>query len=70
MTHYHNWPKGEYCLRDDMGEKPIHEIYSHIDPELLERFDEDYVPYGDEGNVHTIESIEIMEVSDIKDFLE
>ncbi len=57
-THDHNFPLGD-CLREDMGEKPIEEIYSNVDSNSLEVFKE-MVPYGEYG-IHTIKSIEIVD---------
>lgn len=67
MTHRNNYPSGE-CLREDMGEKPVEEIYSHVDPEALAIFDEEYRPYHEYG-IHTIESVDIIEVSSITELL-
>lgn len=59
-THNHNWPKYE-CLREDLGEKNIYEIYSSIDKNLIDEFD-DLVPTSEYG-CHTIKSIEVLYVS-------
>lgn len=69
QTHSHNWPKGEYCCREDLGEKTIHELYDKFDAELLDEFDENYVPHGYEGNIHTIESICVIEISAVTNLL-
>lgn len=58
FTHRHNFPKGEYFPRADRGEKSIYELYSDIDPEVLEEFNDDYVPY----DIHSIESIDLLEI--------
>jgi hypothetical protein len=66
-THDHNWPDSEYN-RDDLGEKPVNEIYKDVVSEdVLEEF-RDFVPYGEHG-VHTIESIKVYEVSNVKELL-
>ena len=54
-THDHNFPYGE-CLREDMGEKSIYDIYGKS--EGLELF-ETFIPY-DEYGIHTITSAEIV----------
>jgi hypothetical protein len=59
-THDHNWGVGDYCYRPDLGAKSITEIYSDIAPEIVEEFDENYVPHA-EGNCHTIEAIFVVE---------
>lgn len=56
--HHHNWPKGE-CLREDLGEKSPAEIYSKFSEELIEEFEEEWLPCGSDYGFHTIESIEI-----------
>jgi hypothetical protein len=56
-THKHNWPCGEYGCRQDLGEKPITELYPEIDAGIVEEFDQEYVPHNEDGNVHTIEKI-------------
>ena len=59
--HRHNFPRGEYCPRTDLGEKTVEEIYpEHVD--VLERFEE-FVPYGEYGT-HTIVSIEVLEIGE------
>lgn len=63
----HNYPFGE-CLREDMGEKSPKEIYSNIDPELIEIFEEDYIPYPRYG-FHTIVSIDLIQTETLKTFL-
>lgn len=62
FQHDHNWPKGEYGCREDLGEKTLHELYDQFDADLIDQFDEDFVPYGNEGTIHTIDSIELIEV--------
>lgn len=56
ITHTHNFPTKD-CLREDMGEKSIEELYPNL--KGLELF-EDISPYSEYG-IHTIESIEIVE---------
>ena len=56
-THNHNWPCGEYGCRQDLGEKSITELYPEIDAEIVEEFDQEYVPHENGGNIHTIASI-------------
>jgi len=63
LTHTHNWPNGEYS-REDLGEKTIEEIYSDINPDLLEEFQE-FVPYG----INYIDSITMYEVAREVDLL-
>ena len=58
-NHYNNWPTGE-CAQTDFGEKSIKEIYSNIDPDLIDIFDKEFCPYRDNG-FHTIESIYVYE---------
>jgi len=67
MTYDNNFSIGD-CCREDMGEKPINEVYSQISEELLEFFIEEYVPYGERG-IHTIESIELMDITNKRDLL-
>lgn len=55
-THDHNWPDGE-CLREDMGEKNIYEIYSDFDEDVIDTF-RDLCPV-DEYGIHTIESVKV-----------
>lgn len=59
MTYNHNYPSGE-CCRTDMGEKTVKQIYSHIDPELIDFFEEEYCPWAEYG-FHDIESIQVYE---------
>ncbi|MDD3412586.1 MAG: hypothetical protein PHY47_01165 [Lachnospiraceae bacterium] len=56
ITHDHNWPDGE-CLRKDLGEKDIYEIYSKFDKKIIEDFR--YLCPVSEYGLHTIESVEI-----------
>ncbi len=56
-TYHHNYPRGEYCPRTDMGEMTVEEIYPQFDEEMFEIFEE-YCPYGEYG-FHSIESISI-----------
>jgi hypothetical protein len=63
FSHSHNWPRGEYCYRPDLGGKTIYEIYNQIDSNLIDEFDDEWMPNGNEGNIHTIDSIELIEVS-------
>ena len=53
-NHNANWPTGEYCCREDLGEKTIEELYGDLGVE----FDENFVPHSD-GNIHTIKSISV-----------
>ena len=57
-NHDHNFPYGE-CLREDMGEKHIYEIYSNIPKDSIELF-EQLIPYNEYG-IHTIESVEVFD---------
>lgn len=60
-SHNHNWPKGEYGCREDLGEKTITELYG----ELAEEFDEKFVPNGGENSgysLHTIVEIAVLKV--------
>jgi hypothetical protein len=54
--HNCNWPCGEYGCRSDLGCKTITELYPEIDAEIVEEFDQEFVPHAD-GNIHTIEAI-------------
>lgn len=66
-THYHNFPVGE-CCREDMGEKSIQEIYSKINEDIVDEFN-DMVPYSEYGT-HTIQSIKLYEiVGEVKELL-
>jgi len=65
FTHQHNWPRNEYCPREDLGEKPVEEIYGHIDPELIEEFEETYIPW----DIHSVESIEVLEITKRRNLL-
>lgn len=56
--HCPNWLTGE-CKRED--EKGPKELYSHIDPELIEEFEEIYVPSSEYG-IHTITEIKVYEL--------
>ncbi|RJQ25033.1 hypothetical protein C4577_06520 [Candidatus Parcubacteria bacterium] len=56
-THDNNYPCGEHCPREDLGEKYPQEIYKGLDEEVFEIF-EDLIPRGEYG-IHTIKSIEI-----------
>jgi hypothetical protein len=69
FCHTGNWPKGEYGCRKDLGEKSLHELYNKIDPEIIDQFDEEYVPYGEDGNIHTIKSIDLIEISKVTELL-
>lgn len=42
--------------------------YPYIDPDLIQEFEDEFVPYDDYG-IHTINSIQILEVTDVKDIL-
>lgn len=63
-THRHNWPRGEYSPREDLGEKTVEEIYSQFSEDLILDFEE-YVP----PNIHSIEKIEIISVDLIENLL-
>ena len=67
-THGSNWPRGENAPRRDLGEKSPKEIYPHINPDLIEWFSEEFVPYGKYG-IHSIESIELVQISSAKKLL-
>ncbi len=67
-THTHNYPKGEFCPREDLGEKGYVDLYPHINPKLLEEFDDNYVPYGENG-IHSITSIDLFEIQESKNLL-
>jgi len=56
-TYSHNYPRGEYCPREDMGEKTVEEIYPQFDEEIFEIFEE-FCPCGEYG-FHTIKAISI-----------
>lgn len=58
-NHDNNWPCGEYGCRQDLGEKTITELYKsdEISEELIEEFDENYVPHAEGWNLHTIYEI-------------
>lgn len=56
----HNWPRGEYCCREDLGEPTVEEIYSQFSKKLIAEFEE-FIPTS-EGNIHTIESITLLEI--------
>lgn len=56
--HGHNFPQGE-CLREDLGEKPVEEMYQEVvSDDTLQMFVEEYCP-SDEYGFHTIISIEV-----------
>jgi hypothetical protein len=58
--HDHNWPKGEYGCRQDLGEKTLKELYG----DLAEEFDE-YVPDGGDSagfSLHTIVEIFVVKL--------
>jgi hypothetical protein len=54
----HNFPQGE-CLREDMGEKEVYDIYPKLTKDQLDEFIEEYAPYAEYG-IHTIKSIELV----------
>lgn len=66
-SHDYNWTTGD-SVREDLGGKPVKEVYSHLDPDLIDWFSETYIPSSEYG-IHTIESIEILEVSNIERLL-
>lgn len=52
----HNWCTSEY------GHSPSpEEMYPDIDPELIQEFDEEYVPGGEYG-VHTIDTLKVRRI--------
>lgn len=51
--HDHNWPKGEYGCRTDLGSKNITELYG----DLAQEFDEEYVPSGGDCNQYSLHTI-------------
>lgn len=55
-----NWPTQD-CVRD----KDIYEIYSDFDRDLVEQFDERFVPWREYG-VHTIKSIRLIEYRELE----
>lgn len=57
FIHRHNYPQ-YYCHREDLGEKPISELYCNIDEEIIEEFG-DLLPYCKYG-FHTIIYIELI----------
>lgn len=62
-THNHNWPRGEFGCREDLGEKTLKELYG----EIAERFDEEYVPNGGGSagySLHTIVEIFIVKLDE------
>lgn len=61
--HRHNYPTRNRC-REDMGERPVSEIYNHVNQDDLYYFEEEYVPSNEFG-IHTIKSIEILEITHI-----
>lgn len=71
FTHRHNWPHGdgEYIPREDLGEKPLYELYEGVlTSEQIDFFNEDYCPYGENG-VHTIKDIRVLTVIEDKSYL-
>lgn len=62
-NHDHNWPSGDYGHRPDLGEKSYVEYYTEqgIDEDLIEEFDQEYVPHAEGGNIHTINHIYVVE---------
>ena len=56
--HSHNYPYGE-CLRKDLGEKSPQELYQDINEDIIEFFEEEFLPIYSEYGFHTISSIEI-----------
>ena len=65
FTHHHNFPFGEHLPREDLGEKSPEEIYSHIDPDIIDFF-YDLVPL----NIHTITLIEVSPYQETEVLLE
>ena len=65
--HDHNWGVGEYGLREDLGAKPITELYKSdaISEDLIQEFDEEFVPNGGESagySLHTIVEIFVVKL--------
>ena len=58
---HHNYPYGD-CLREDLREKPVQELYSHIRPEIIKIF-EKHLPTHLEHGFHTIVSIEVRPIT-------
>jgi len=56
-THNHNWPRGEYGCREDLGEKPPTALYNDISEDIVREFDDEYVPHAEGWNIHTINKI-------------
>lgn len=57
ITHDHNYPYNYMC-RENLGEKTVQELYSDINEETIEEFEE-LLPYC-ENDFHTIKSIELI----------
>ncbi len=59
-THSNNYPHGEYCPREDLGELPPRKVYKGFNDKVFDIF-ESYLPFGEHG-IHTIISIEVAPV--------
>lgn len=55
----HNWPTSEYT------EQTIYERWPDIPKDILDRIDEDFVPFGEYG-IHTIKEIQILTVENVE----
>lgn len=64
--HRHNWPRGEYCYRPDMGEKSVEEIYPNLTEDQIGLFEEEFLETSENGDVHTVESIRLLTVTEDK----
>jgi hypothetical protein len=65
--HDHNWGVGEYGYRKDLGAKSIYELYQSedISKDLIQEFQEEYVPNGGEQagySLHTIVEIFVVKL--------
>jgi hypothetical protein len=60
-THRHNYPWGEYLPRTDLNERFIEEIYPDVPKDVIELFEEEFIPYGEHG-FHSIKSIRVFEI--------
>lgn len=65
-SHDHNWPCGEYGCREDLGEKTVTDLYKSdsISADLIQEFDEEYVPHAEGWNLHTIYEIYTVHLED------
>lgn len=58
LTHRHNFPYGD-CLRKDLGEESVQELYGHLDGFKTFIF---FIPYAEYG-IHSIKSVDILEIA-------